>query len=117
MSIFLQSNFIFSTLIEQVSIETGLDIAVGGGVDFLIIDTIEDAEETFTARTQQVIKLFAEGWGQNLLSIAFTNSRHGISEENATSHNIDYMSQLSNLRIEKAVGSDPSDLKNTIAKD
>src|SRR5437660_6359526 len=98
-------------------IKLGMDIAVRGGINLLVIDAVENAEEAVAARAQEMIKLLAEGRRQNLLGIAFAHRRHGIGKENAPPHNIDNISQFCNLRIQEAISGHPSHFEYAIAKD
>ena len=89
MRLLLKGAFVFSSLIKRGSVIECMDVAVGGGIHFLVIKTIENAEQAITARTQQVIKLLAKGWSENLLGIALNDCGYSISKQDAASHYVD----------------------------
>src|SRR5579875_2464104 len=64
-----------------------------------------------------MIELLTKGGSQNLLSVTLTDCGNGIGEEDTTSHDIDHVRQLRNLRIEKAIGRHPGHFEDAIAKD
>src|SRR4051812_21415877 len=116
MSILLQSSFVGNSLIKRLSIKTTMDIAISSRVILLIIDAVKDTKHTITARTQKMIKALTKGRRQNFLSIAFADRCNRIGKQDATPHNINNICQLCDLRIEKSIGGNASNLKNTIAK-
>src|SRR2546423_1033306 len=113
----LEIPFIFSTFVEGSSIKVGTNITIMGRIEFLIIDTIENTEETITPRAQEMIEFLAEGRRQDFLGIAFAHSSHHIGKKDASAHNIDDMSQFSDLWIDETVGSNTSHLKQPVTKD
>src|SRR5579883_893552 len=117
MRLFLQGLFILVTLLQRIDIEVGMDVAIGRRVHFLIVESVENAEETVAARAQQVIELLAKGRRQNLLRIAFADSRDGIGKEDTAPHDIHNVRQFRNLWVQEALGRDAGDLKDAIAED
>src|SRR6266571_1484772 len=117
MGLFLKRSLIFSTFVERIRIEWGMDITVSGGIHFLIVNTVEDAKQSFMARTEQVIQFLAKVGGQDFLGIALTDSRHGVSKEDATSHKVNDIRQFWDLWVEKTVVGNTGNLQNAIAED
>src|SRR5436305_4202016 len=63
-----------------------------------------------------MVQLLTKGRRKNLLRIPFADRGNGIGEHNAAPHNIYHICQFSNLWIEKTIGRDPSDFKDTVPK-
>src|SRR5579885_1264738 len=57
----LQVAIILGPLLQRMHVKLGVDIAISGGINFLIVDAVEDAEEAVAARPQEVIEFLAEG--------------------------------------------------------
>src|SRR5262249_9699577 len=112
----LQRLFIRCTPLKAACVELGGDVAVGGGIHFLVVDTIEDTEETGAAGGEQGIPPLPQRWRQNILGIAAPYSRYGIGEKDAAPHNVHNISQFRNLRVEESVGGNPGNLQDTQAK-
>src|SRR5579883_1183033 len=64
-----------------------------------------------------MIQLLSKRRGQDLLRVTLAHRRNRVSKQNAAPHNIDYVSQLNDLRIEKAPCGHASYFKDTPAKD
>src|SRR5215472_10065395 len=112
----LQRLLIRRAPVKAACVKLGGNVAVGGGIHFLVVDTVEDTKKTSAAGAEQVIQPLTKGWRQNLLGIALAYSRYGIGEKDAAPHNVHDIGQFRNLRVEESVGSNPGNLQDTQAK-
>ena len=94
-----------------------MDVAVGRGIHFLVIDAVENAKEVITPRTQERVKFLTKGRRQYFLSVALADSGDGISEEDAAPHDIDDICQFHDLWIEEPTRGDARHFEDTVAKD
>src|ERR1700694_3380202 len=94
-----------------------MDVVVGRGIHFLVIDAVEDTKEVIAPGTQQRVKFFAKGGGQYFLGVALANGGDGIGKKDAAPHDIDHVCQFHDLRIEESRGGAPRHFEDTVTKD
>ena len=95
----LEGKLVMDSILQMIYVKTLENVAVSRWVDLIIVDAVQNPEESITTIAQQGIQFLSILGGEHFLGIALADSADNVGKVYASCHQIDHVGQLIYLRM------------------